>query len=89
MLVGSSPENGTSPMVYAVPALLVLLALLALLADWPVLLTDAVDVGLLLLQPAATVARAPTTAPSATRRIAVLIVYLSSTAVPAIPVTGI
>jgi hypothetical protein len=66
ILVGSSPENGTSPIVYLLPALL---------ADLLVLLADADDVGLLLLppQPAAAAARAPTAAQSATRRIAVLI----------------
>jgi hypothetical protein len=64
ILVGSSPENGTSPIVYLLPALL---------ADSLVLLADADDVGLLLPQPAAAAARAPATAQSATRRIAVLI----------------
>jgi hypothetical protein len=64
ILVGSSPEKGTSPILYALPVLL---------ADLPVLLADADDVGLLLPQPAATAARALTTAQSTTRRIAVLI----------------
>jgi hypothetical protein len=72
ILVGSSPEKGTSPMVYAA---------LAALVDLPLLLADAGDAGPLLLQPAATAARAPTTVQSTTRRIAVLIFCLSSTAV--------
>jgi hypothetical protein len=54
---------------------------LAALVDLALPLVDAGDAGPLLLQPAASAARAPTTVQSTARRIGVLIFCLSSTAV--------